>query len=98
MEIKYLIFLPGDVQTDPRKKTTRSMSQGDMLGPEEIQEALLAVQAGQRHQQQHPQQQQQHRGRQQQHPKSHDSPGRKRVPGENYSKLTIRKKAGTIAV
>ncbi len=49
-----------------------------MLGPEEIEEALLAVQAGQRQQQQH------HRARPQQHPKSHDSPGRKRVPGEIY--------------
>ena len=64
------------------------MSQGDMLGPEEIQEALLAVQQSQQqqmqqqHQQQHPQpHQQQQQRRQQQHPKSHDSPQRKRVPG-----------------
>ena len=63
------------------------MSQGDMLGPEEIQEALLAVQAGQRQQQQHLQQQ--HRARQQQHPKSHDSPGRKRVPGDFTNNLNL---------
>jgi hypothetical protein len=59
------------------------MSQGDMLGPEEIQEALLAVQQQQQQllQQQQQQQQQHHQQRRSQHAKSHDSPGRKRVPG-----------------
>jgi hypothetical protein len=55
------------------------MSQGDMLGPEEIEEALLAVQ--QQQHQHHRRQQQQQQQQQQSHPKSHDSPQRKRVQG-----------------
>ena len=65
------------------------MSQGDMLGPEEIQEALIAVQQQQQQHQQH-QQQQPHQQRRSQHGKSHDSPGRKRVPGKQ---VLVRKRA-----
>ena len=57
-----------------------------MLGPEEIQEALIAVQQQQQQHQQH-QQQQPHQQRRSQHGKSHDSPGRKRVPGKQVCLL-----------